>query len=632
MNVQAEIRIGSEFVGYRIDELIGRGGMGVVYRALDLRLKRTVALKLMSPQLALDQRFRERFSREAELAMSLEHPNVVPIHDAGDIDGRLYLAMRLVEGTDLRALLRAEGMLDPARTLAICTQVANALDAAHAKGLVHRDVKPSNVLLDANEHVYLADFGLTRRLDEQGGLAGEGRSMGTPAYLAPEQIEGGSIDGRADVYSLGCLLYECLTAEAPFSRGSRLAVAWAHLEEEPPRASNLRNELPQAIDEVIRKAMAKEPADRYTTCAALIAAAEEALELRRQPDSLRRRFTLIAAVATLVVLAGVLVAALVLRGAGARAAPPAVTADTLVRIDPASNAVRAVTGVGLRPSATAVGGRSVWVYNAGGPSVSEIAAATDDLRHTTGIVATPGLVDSFSGPVLAADAGGAWLVGVDARGRSYLTRVFTGPRGKREYRLPDEARAVAVGSDAVWVAVRGARESRLLRIDPGTGAPTKRTRFPGSIDGLAAGLGSVWVVASSSGVLYRINPRSGAVTGRVDLGEHAARPQVVHGSIWVGLADAGGGTTVVDPRTLGTARLSCCPPSHGYFTGGGEGSVWQYDTPGGTVVRWDTRTYESVADIPVTGAPYYGGLCLTSVAAGAGGVWVTVAANLNFGC
>src|SRR6476620_2047042 len=149
--------------------------MGVVYRAHDLRLKRTVALKLMAPELALDQRFRERFSREAELAMSLEHPNVVPIHDAGDVDGRLYLAMRYVEGTDLRLLLHAEGVLDEPRSLAVCSQVANALDAAHAKGLVHRDVKPSNVLLDAAEHVYLADFGLTRRLDEQVGPAAEQR-------------------------------------------------------------------------------------------------------------------------------------------------------------------------------------------------------------------------------------------------------------------------------------------------------------------------------------------------------------------------------------------------------------------------------------------------------------------------
>ena len=226
----------TDFVGYRVEEAIGRGGMGVVYRAYDLRLKRPVALKLIVPELAPDQRFRERFAHETELAMSLEHPNVVPIYDAGDVDGRVYLAMRLVAGTDLAKLLRTQGALEPTRALAICRQVAGALDAAHAKGLVHRDVKPSNVLLDENEHVYLADFGLTRTLDEQGAQGTDSRSVGTPAYLAPEQIEGGSVDRRADVYALGCVLFECLTGSSPFARGSRLETAWAHLEEEPPSA------------------------------------------------------------------------------------------------------------------------------------------------------------------------------------------------------------------------------------------------------------------------------------------------------------------------------------------------------------------------------------------------------------
>ena len=456
MSAQTEIRIGSEFVGYRIDELIGRGGMGVVYRAYDLRLKRTVALKLMAPELALDRRFRERFSREAELAMSLEHPNVVPIHDAGDIDGRLYLAMRHVEGTDLRALLHAEGALDTARALAICSQVANALDAAHASGLVHRDVKPSNVLLDADEHVYLADFGLTRRLDEQGGPAGEGRSVGTPAYLAPEQIEGGPVDGRTDVYSLGCLLYECLTGEAPFARGSRLAVAWAHLEEEPPSASERRPELPEAIDAVIRKAMAKEPEGRYTTCAALIAAAEEALGLGPPPALLRRRRTVLAALATLVILAGVLVAAVLVRGDGnvGVAAPP-VKADTLVRIDPATNKVSAVTGVGPRPSATAVGGRSVWVYNDDGRSIAEIDATTDTRGHTTNLLAPPSQSDPLGGPVLAADTAGAWLVGDDERGKSYLTRVFSGLAGSASTRYrksPVQSRSATAPSGSSFMA------------------------------------------------------------------------------------------------------------------------------------------------------------------------------------
>jgi YVTN family beta-propeller protein len=636
VSAQAEIGIGSEFVGYRIDELIGRGGMGVVYRAYDLRLKRTVALKLMAPELALDQRFRERFSREAELAMSLEHPNVVPIHDAGDIDGRLYLAMRHVEGTDLRALLHAAGALDPARALAICSQVANALDAAHANGLVHRDVKPSNVLLDASEHVYLADFGLTRRLYEQGGPPGDGRSVGTPAYLAPEQIDGESVDGRADIYSLGCLLYECLTGEAPFVRGSRLAVAWAHLEEEPPRASQLRPELPEAIDAAICKAMAKEPDDRYTTCTALITAAEEALELRQPPARLPDRRTVIAVGATLLLLVAVLVVAVIIRGtAGGGVAAPAVTDDTLVRIDPATNKVDRVVKVGQRPSAVAIGGRTVWVYNDGDPSVSEIDAATGTLRHKTRVIAAPTHLDPFSGPVLAANAAGAWLVGTDARGRSYLTRVVAGPHGKREYRLEQEPLAVEVGYGAVWVIARGNRESHLLRIDPATGRVMKRTTFPASarIDGLAAGLDNVWVGASSSATLYRINPRSAGVTGRIDLGERANRPSVVLGSIWVGLSDRGGDTVIVDPRgDLSVINhLGCCAPELGYAAVW-DGSVWGYDIPTGTVERWDAQTYQGTFNIHVADPPFYGGQCLTSIAAGARFVWLTAAANSNYHC
>ena len=200
MDVFAPVDIGSDFLGYRIEELLGRGGMGVVYRAYDLRLKRPVALKLVAPSLARDERFRERFARESELVMSLEHPNVVPIYDAGDVNGRVYLAMRLVDGSDLGTLLKAEGALEPARAIAICAQIAAALDAAHASGLVHRDVKPSNVLLDGSGHVYLADFGLTRRLDDEERPVGEDRSLGTPAYLAPEQLEGGQVDGGADLY------------------------------------------------------------------------------------------------------------------------------------------------------------------------------------------------------------------------------------------------------------------------------------------------------------------------------------------------------------------------------------------------------------------------------------------------
>jgi len=635
VSTHTEIQVGSEFLGYRMEELIGQGGMGVVFRAYDLRLKRIVALKLIAPDLALDERFHARFARETELAMSLEHPNVVPVYDAGDVDGRFYLAMRLVEGTDLGALLRAEGALEPARALAICGQVANALDAAHAKGLVHRDVKPSNVLLDQSEHVYLADFGLTRRLDEQGVLASEGRSVGTPAYLAPEQIEGGSVDGRADIYSLGCLLYECLTGDAPFSHGSRLAMAWAHLEEEPPSASERNSDLPHAIDSVIHKAMAKSPDERYPTCAALIAAAEEALGFRERLI-VRRRALLLLASATLALLAAVLAVALVARGDGAKAVP-VVRENSLVRIDPATNAISAVTDVGQDPMAAAVGGSSVWVYNHLDRTVSEIDAGTNDVRHTTDISARPVDLGLLTGPVLAADEGSAWIVGVDDRGRSVLTSVLSGGGGARAYPLDREPRAVAVGKGAVWVLGAGKRDYQVLRVDPATGKVTARTRLPASsgISSLEVGLGRVWVVSSSTAVLYRIHPRSAAVTGRVDLGQRAGRPSVEFGIVSVVVSDFPH-TLVVDPRTLDiVGQQPCCPLRDGYDIDYGHGSEWMSDWPTGAVHRFafNGGLYSLEEVIAVTSPPgFYGGVCLTSLVAGAGAVWVTLAPSFEPTC
>ena len=270
-------RIGSELLGYRLEALIGRGGMGVVYRAHDPRLKRDVALKLLAPELAEDRAFRDRFLRESELAAALEHPNVVPIHDVGETDGQLFIVMRLVEGSDLGALLRSEGRLQPRRALALVAQVAAALDAAHERGLVHRDVKPSNVLVDPGDHAYLADFGLTRRLSDPSILLEHGLSVGTPAYVAPEQIRGGEVDGRADQYSLGCVLYECLTGEHLFPRSSEAAVLFAHLEETAPAQPGLESVLPRAL--------AKSPADRYESCASFVDAARNALGIPHARDS-----------------------------------------------------------------------------------------------------------------------------------------------------------------------------------------------------------------------------------------------------------------------------------------------------------------------------------------------------------
>ena len=274
---------GTEVAGYRIVEQVGSGGMGVVYRAEETGLGgRPVALKLLPPALAGDPDFRARFLREMRVAAAIDHPNIVPIYRAGEDRGLLYLAMRYVHASDLRRVLEAEGRLDPGRTLAILDQVARALDAAHARGLVHRDVKPGNILLappviDGDpEHVYLVDFGLARSDSDDRSIGGPGSFLGTPRYAAPEQAAGRPVDGRADGYALGCVLYECLTGQPPFPEGSGEAVLLAHLESPPPQVTTLRPDLPPAINQVITQAMAKSPADRFPTCRTLITAARQA--------------------------------------------------------------------------------------------------------------------------------------------------------------------------------------------------------------------------------------------------------------------------------------------------------------------------------------------------------------------
>ena len=223
--------LGTQLAGYRIDGVVGRGGMGVVYRATELALDRPVALKLIAPELADDRSFRERFLRESRLAASLDHPGILPVYAAGEAGGgELYLATRYVDGSDLRAVLQEEGTLPPGRALALVGQVAEALDAAHRRGLVHRDVKPGNILVDASDHCYLCDFGLTKLLAD-GGTTGSGVLAGSLDYLAPEQIRRGEVDGRTDGYALGCVLYECLSGAPPFRRENEAQTLWAHMQE-----------------------------------------------------------------------------------------------------------------------------------------------------------------------------------------------------------------------------------------------------------------------------------------------------------------------------------------------------------------------------------------------------------------
>ncbi|HEU4973559.1 MAG TPA: serine/threonine-protein kinase [Baekduia sp.] len=270
----ADLAPGTAFAGCRVEAVLGRGGMGVIYRATDLHLGRPVALKLIATERASDPEIRERFEREARLTASIDHPNVVPIYGAGEEDGHLYLVMRYVAGTDLHALLQREGRLDPRRAAGIVAQVAAALDAAHAAGLVHRDVKPANVLIGAGGHVYLGDFGITR-VQADTRITDSGNWVGTVDYMAPEHLRGEPTDARADVYALGCVLHATLTGTPPFRRDTVPATITAQLHDPPPRPSDTPG-VPAAFDGVIARALAKEPDDRYPSAGDLGAAARAA--------------------------------------------------------------------------------------------------------------------------------------------------------------------------------------------------------------------------------------------------------------------------------------------------------------------------------------------------------------------
>jgi DNA-binding SARP family transcriptional activator/Tol biopolymer transport system component/tRNA A-37 threonylcarbamoyl transferase component Bud32 len=321
---RVDLQPGTEVAGYRIVSTLGRGGMSVVYLAEHDWLQRKVALKVLAPQLAEDERFRERFVRESRLAASLDHPNVIPIYEAGASGGDLFIAMRYVEGTDLRTLLHEGGALEPGRAVAIVRQVAAALDAAHEQGLVHRDVKPGNVLLarqrgsEAGEHVYLSDFGLTKRSASDSGITGTGQFVGTLDYAAPEQFKGGTPDARTDVYSLGCVLFECLTGSPPFTSENDAGLMYAHLQEPPPSATARNAGLPREVDGVVAKAMAKAPPDRYPAAGAFADEASRALGLSVEgipaADGRTRSRRFVPALAVAVALVVGVVASSILQG------------------------------------------------------------------------------------------------------------------------------------------------------------------------------------------------------------------------------------------------------------------------------------------------------------------------------
>ncbi|MDA0164516.1 serine/threonine protein kinase, partial [Solirubrobacter ginsenosidimutans] len=268
---------GTIVAGYRIESLVGRGGMGVVYRASQLALERVVALKVIAPELLDVEDVRRRFLAEARAAASVDHPNVLPVHEAGEDDGVAFIAMRFVAGSDLRSLVRRGGALDPAQAARHVAQAAAALDAIHRAGFVHRDVKPANLLVDPGGHVYLTDFGLAKQVLTGVGGTRTGQWVGTLDYVAPEQIRGGRVDARADVYALGGVLHYALTGRVPFEREGDEAKLWAQLSAPPPVPSTLRRGLRGDFDVVVARAMAKEADERYPSAGDLGRAAQAAV-------------------------------------------------------------------------------------------------------------------------------------------------------------------------------------------------------------------------------------------------------------------------------------------------------------------------------------------------------------------
>jgi ABC-type branched-subunit amino acid transport system substrate-binding protein len=625
--MKAAFTPGSTFAGYRMESPVGRGGMGVVYRATDLSLERPVAIKLIAPELAEDERFRERFLREPRLAASLDHPNVIPIYEAGEHEGQLYLAMRFVEGEDLKTLLRREGKLTPGRALPIVGQVAGALDAAHRRALVHRDVKPANVLLDGDDHVYLTDFGITKQLG--GESTDTARVVGTLDYLAPEQIRGDLVDGRTDVYALGCVLYECLAGEPPFRRASEAETMWAHMRDPPAPLSDHPRLTP-----VLRKALAKDPEKRYSTCAELTEAGAAAVGLgtprpvRRPllPTGLRGRAGLLVG-GGLLLLAAV-VAAVLATGGTDEGSPATLIGNGVAAIDPADGSVTSFTESDTPPGNVAVGEGGVWVLDNRAQTVSRIDPDTKEVTETFD---TPGLPSE-----LAVGEGALWVGIAGGRGDSTATnatvrvarmdpgdgRVTATARlrgGEGVYPVGGTPR-LAVGEGAVW-AVNP--DGSVSRIDAKSGRVVATIENKQLAWTIAAGDGGVWFLGfdGPTGVT-QIDTRRNRVGRTIPLGASDLRGVAVGGgSVWAA-ANEEGVIWRVDPgrppvtRTIDVGRGVT-------FVTVGEGAVWTGNYVDGTVARVDPDTNKVTARASV-GAPQ-------ALAAGAGSGWVSVAGETTEG-
>jgi YVTN family beta-propeller protein len=532
MRAMAELAPGSVVAGCRVEAVVGRGGMGVVYRATQLSLERPVALKAIAPELAGDPTFRERFKRESRIAASIEHPNVIPVYEAGEGEGLLYLIMRYVEGTDLRALIDAQGGLDAERATRIVAQVAAALSAAHRRDLIHRDVKPANVLIDVGgerDHAYLTDFGIARHAAATSGLTRTGSVIGTLDYLAPERIQDQGGDGRSDVYALGCVLFEALTGTLPYARDNDVAKMYAHLSAPVPSVRSLAPEVAEELDELARRAMAKDPGERFPTAGEMAEALTDTLPARppRVPAAPAPVTAAPAEPATPL-------------GVSEEVALEAETGEELSVAERRAEPEQADVGPTLAPA-----------EDAAATAAPRPAAPPGARQRRRGILfAAVGAGVAATVVVLLLSTSGGESPDQDTPpersggGRQAEERPLAfRPAG--EVALEPGPDGLAAASGTVWVANK--RTGRVVPVGEGSRTPLEPIAVGPNPDSVAVGFGSVWVTNTDADSVSRIDPRSREVVDTISVGQGPEGIAVSQDAVWVANG-RGGSVTRIAPE------------------------------------------------------------------------------------
>jgi YVTN family beta-propeller protein len=630
-----DLQPGDVFAGHRVTGVAGRGGMGVVYRAVQLDLDRAVALKLIAPQLAEDPAFRERFVRESRLAASIDHPNVIPIYYTGEDESALYIAMRYVEGSDLRTLVRAAGRLDPERAAHIVAQVASALDAAHERGIVHRDVKPANVLLGGSDHVYLTDFGLTKRISSQSGQTHAGGWVGTLGFVAPEQIRAERVDARADVYALGCVLFHTVAGGPPYQRDSDEATLWAHLHDDPPSLRASAPDAPPELQAVIDRALAKEPEDRFQSAgdlgraalaavgrepgprrervvargAAAPAEAETAPSPDQSPTVLAepaaprrggRRPAWVWALVAVPVIALAAVAAIALSDgggpAGTETRPPATSTGGTAPDATVAGTVRRTVHIGGRPNGVVVANGLVWVLRARSSRLTVLRQQSGKrapFRPQVGPL--PAAAVAYAGRLWVGVQRDSQLVAIGLQSHKRIGDPLAMPPGRAKLV------GVSAGERGVWVGMRG-DPGFAVRVSPSQRRIVATVPMEDGVQDLAVGAGAVWVLGRRSNTVTRVDVRSGEKRV-INVGQDPAGVAVGENAVWV--TNSGDDTvTRIDAGSLVTRVIGVGDGPNRVGVGGG--AVWVANRNDSTLTRIDPETSRPVGDPVEVGANPFG--------------------------